>query len=277
MSGPERAFAVGWLTKGPALTYSVVGFVVFAALIGGLFYLSLGTARTEYTATFSETGLPAGSTWSVNLNGTNETSVVTGGAGSINFSEPDGLYPYTIATNASYSPVPSQGLLLVKAQSVRLNVTFYFHGNPIGASFGVGSPILETCPTGSTFVAQGCTSGDYAYTVVIEFSAVYFDNVRLAVVTSAGANYSVSPSGGFSVLAVNASVAAQTSSAQMGGVLAMPTSWQSYAAGTHPSTPLVTTYSIVIDVGTADPTGMGLILQVYGNQGYSGLISLALP
>jgi hypothetical protein len=75
--------------------------------------------RVTYTLTFTETGLPSGTSWSVTLNGAKETSSTT----SITFTEPNGTYPYSITPIAGYSTTYS-GQVVVNGASISKGVTF---------------------------------------------------------------------------------------------------------------------------------------------------------
>ena len=57
-------------------------------------------SKVTYTVTFTETGLPSGTSWWVILNGTNSTSTTS----SMTFSEKNGTYNFTVATSANYGP-----------------------------------------------------------------------------------------------------------------------------------------------------------------------------
>jgi hypothetical protein len=75
-----------------------------------------------YAATFYETGLPTGTVWYVNLtNGQKEYST----SSSLVFTEPNGSYSYSIATNyKSYEPSPSSGSFVVSGSSLSVYVSF---------------------------------------------------------------------------------------------------------------------------------------------------------
>ncbi|MFP3257363.1 MAG: hypothetical protein RXO36_06150, partial [Candidatus Nanopusillus acidilobi] len=75
-----------------------------------------------YNITFTENGLPSGTTWYVNLsNGQSNSGTGT----TITFSDPNGIYSYTIATvNKSYAPSPLSGSFTVNNTNVNINITF---------------------------------------------------------------------------------------------------------------------------------------------------------
>ncbi|MGC8516101.1 MAG: PEGA domain-containing protein [Thermoplasmata archaeon] len=82
-------------------------------------------SEVTYTVTFSETGLRSGSSWSVTLNGTAESST-----GNISFIVPNGTYSYSIASIPGYSILSmpgyngSSGVLTVSGYNLSHPVTF---------------------------------------------------------------------------------------------------------------------------------------------------------
>ncbi len=80
---------------------------------------------------------------------------------------------------------------------------------------------------------------------------------------------------GFSILNSNGTVVAQY--AAVGGSMGMSSDW-TLGSGVTDGTPLNTTDSIVIDMGTQNPTGLGLQFVAQGMQSYTGTTNaLALP
>jgi len=71
-----------------------------------------------HTVSFKETGLRAGNSWSVTFNGITASST----AQYINFSAPNGIYPFTV-TALGYSAIPAQGNVTVNGAPVTVNVT----------------------------------------------------------------------------------------------------------------------------------------------------------
>ncbi len=98
-------------------------------------------APTQYTVTFTETGLPAGSTWQVTLNGSTQSTSTTG----TSFTLPDGTYTYTDLALVDYAPVPSTGTVTVSGGPVTTPIVFYelfpvsftAPGLPAGTNFSV--------------------------------------------------------------------------------------------------------------------------------------------
>jgi hypothetical protein len=76
--------------------------------------------QVTYTVTFSETGLPSGTTWWVTLNGVTKSSTTS----TITFTEPNGTYSYTIGTVAKYGANPCSGSVTVNGGSAAVTVKF---------------------------------------------------------------------------------------------------------------------------------------------------------
>lgn len=74
----------------------------------------------DYAATFTETGLPSGTSWSATLNGSSQSAT----GSSIAFSEPNGSYSFTIGTVSGYAANPTSGSLTVAGAPTSQAVTF---------------------------------------------------------------------------------------------------------------------------------------------------------
>ena len=106
-SGPA-----GWIVGPGSGTWAVNGAGVT---------LNLSFIRVTYSLTFSETGLTAGTTWSVVLNGVTETGTGT----TIVFTEVNGTYGYTIGTVSGYNaPTPASGSIDLAGSGRTVAVTF---------------------------------------------------------------------------------------------------------------------------------------------------------
>ena len=153
---------------------------------------------------------------------------------------------------------------------------------PIGSAITVGpNPSLGVSKCTAVGTPVGCvTAADYVYTLTVESSSVDFGNVLFEVKTAGGALYSATTAGGFTITNITGvAVASYTFSAT--GALAMPSSGfstylaTSFACGVGgsgcSSTSLLTNlYSVVVDMGTKNPTGQGTTLTILGTGGYTG-------
>jgi hypothetical protein len=81
---------------------------------------SVTFVEVTYTVTFTETGLPSGTLWSVTLNGTTLSSTTS----TITFSEPNGTYTYSIGSVSGYTVSLSSGSLTAIGKTVNQSITF---------------------------------------------------------------------------------------------------------------------------------------------------------
>jgi len=268
-----------------ALTYAVVAVVSFAAVFGTLAALGgfsgrASTTSHSVTVTFTETGLPSGTTFSVTFNGTNRTTVVSGtGVNQVQFAASPGLDEFLVGPVTGFTALPSSGEVRVNSTNLVLHISFTTSEVPIGAAFAAGDPVEGICQSGYAYSVNGCEAGDYVYSLTIESSSVDFGNVLCEVETSSGAVYSMpSLSGGFSIISPSVYVAAQATPITTGQGMVMNNTWSAYVTGTSASTQLTSLYTILIDMGTVDPTSLGLQFVVLGTGGYGGTTApVALP
>lgn len=272
------------LARPKARTLIIVLVVSFAAVFGSLTALAtLSTTSSgprSYAVVFYESGLPYGANFSVEFNGvTNSTIVQSSLSARVNFVAPNGTYSFSVHQVQNYTAEPMSGKLNVSGMARFATIDFQGSEGPIGAAFVVGNPVLSSCPTNDTYAAEGCRAGDWYYKITIEASSVMFGDVLFVVRTATGSNYTIGDgSGGFSILDIAGTVAAQTSAIAMGEQLAMTTSWSIYTGSYGDSSYLTSIYSIVVDVGRTDPAGTGLTFVVYGYGPYSGMTTpLSLP
>lgn len=81
----------------------------------------IGTALVPpIPVTFTESGLPSGTSWSVTFAGNTEAGTGT----SISFNESNGTYPYTIGTLPGYNATPASGSVTVQGFPQTVAVTF---------------------------------------------------------------------------------------------------------------------------------------------------------
>lgn len=72
------------------------------------------------TTTFTESGLPAGTWWSVTLNGTVKNATQS----SISFTDAIGIYDYRVAPISGYDSTPSSGVLSISGPNQTINISF---------------------------------------------------------------------------------------------------------------------------------------------------------
>jgi hypothetical protein len=78
------------------------------------------TGSRGYVITFTESGLPSRTSWSVTLNGVSQTSTTT----ELTFTDMNGSYSYSIGSFMGYGPNPSNGTVSVEGASVSVALTY---------------------------------------------------------------------------------------------------------------------------------------------------------
>ncbi len=171
---------------------------------------------------FTESGIPSGTSWSVTLNGNQESS--TGSA--IEFTEPNGTYPYSVGDVPGWhqTTLPYTGLVAVSGSTViettlaftqlTYSVTFTETALPSGTNWSVtmeGTPQTSTTST-VTFTDQ---NGTYGYTV------------------GSVSGYTSSPASGSVTVAGEAQTVAVTFNALAPGTFAVPFTETGLPSGTN--------------------------------------------
>ena len=89
---------------------------------GGSVSKSVSFSEVKYTVTFTESGLPSGTTWYVNLSNGVDSGAITGT--SYSFSLTNGTYSYATSNVSGYSVSLSSGSISINGASVSKAVTF---------------------------------------------------------------------------------------------------------------------------------------------------------
>ncbi len=118
-----------------------------------------------WNVTFTETGLPSGTSWNVTVNGTQKSS----SGPTIVFAEPNGTYPFSVTPLPNYTVAPQSGPVTMDGAPVNVPVVFTYSptnqtvtftetGLPTGmtwsvtlggtAHFSQGSPLTFSVPNG---------------------------------------------------------------------------------------------------------------------------------
>jgi len=122
------------------------------------------------TVTFTETGLPTGTSWSVTLNGALESSTTT----TIRFNVTDGKYGYTMGVVPGYAPAPPSGLVTASGAAVGVTVaftqvtytaTFTESGLPGSTTWYVNITGGQSRSSTGNTISFTEPNGTYAYTV----------------------------------------------------------------------------------------------------------------
>jgi DNA-binding beta-propeller fold protein YncE len=179
---------------------------------------------TSYLATFRETGLPSGGSWSVTVGGEEQNSTNP----EISFDLTNGTYPFEVADSVGYTAIPDSGSVIVEGSAlsesvvftlVKYSVTFIEAGLPPGTDWSVrlngSSQVSElgnitfTEPNG-TYDYTARTSdpayapASYAGSVVVDGAPAHVDVAFISTETTinftesglpAGTNWTVSIGG----------------------------------------------------------------------------------
>jgi YVTN family beta-propeller protein len=127
-----------------------------------------------YPVTFSESGLPSGTTWSVTLNGSTNLSA----SGTLTFAEPNGTYPFTIGGIPGYTVATPTGYVTVNGTNVTVairfatapretfSVDFTESGLPATTQWAVDFDNVTQSGKAPTIIFADIPNGTYSFTVV---------------------------------------------------------------------------------------------------------------
>ncbi|MGP8073507.1 MAG: thermopsin family protease [Thermoplasmata archaeon] len=132
-------------------------------------YHPIGATAGMYAVTFYDSGLPSGTSWSVTLNGSTQTTVGSW----ISFDEFPGTYGFTVSAISGYSISPSSGAVVVATGAVSqtidfaalYSVSFVESGLAPATSWSVWFNGVEQTGNGTT-LSFVVVAGTYAYSVV---------------------------------------------------------------------------------------------------------------
>jgi len=153
---------------------------------GTISMISMGPPPPTFTVTFTESGLPLGTSWSVTLGGVQNTSLTN----SMTFAKPNGTYPWVVAALSGYQANTTYGNITVNGANVSVLiswsptylVTFTESGLPSGTSWSVtlnGS--LRSSTTSSIIFSE--PNGTYAWTLTAisgYHANIYFGNITVS-------------------------------------------------------------------------------------------------
>ncbi len=96
-------------------------------------YVSVSYARHFYSLKFTESGLPSGTSWSLQLNGNTLSTT----SSSMTFTEPNGTYSYSIGSISGYAISPSSGNANIDGGSKKVSVTFTDMIGPVSVNYSL--------------------------------------------------------------------------------------------------------------------------------------------
>ena len=166
---------------------------------------------TNYLVAFTETGLAPGTSWTVTLASTPQSSTGT----EITFSEPNGAYAYTVGAVAHYTAAPASGTATVSGGTASEPIVFTPADGYLNGTVAPGSATVTIDGTAVT-VSSGSFSaklapGTYAIVATASGSAPYYNNVTV----SAGTGTSVK----ISLTSISTTTSSALSSAETYGIV----------------------------------------------------------
>lgn len=144
-------------------TVSVAGSV---SVSGAKLEVPVRFAAVSYAVAFTETGLAAGTSWTVTINGVKESSTTS----QVLFELANGTYPYSIGAVAGETPPAFSGITVVSGAAGSVPVpfsstTYAVTFNESGLPAGSASTVLEN---GSVTPFHGVASTDFVWTVTVD-------------------------------------------------------------------------------------------------------------
>lgn len=137
-------------------------------------------------------------------------------------------------------------------------------GVPMSDLLVLGNATRGLCPAGDSFIVRGCFGGDYTYSLKVRTSYLSYDGIVFQVLQRTEptpAYYNVTGPGGFSVLTTTGAMAAETE-VPSGEPLLMGQGFSRYGLNINFTDLIAPNETILLDMGTASPSGLGLSLEV---------------
>ncbi len=174
--------------------------------VSGITPVSVTFVPTTYTVEFTESGLPSGTPWYVNITGLPSSGSIT--HDSYNVSLQNGSYTYSISTSdKDYAPNAYSGSVQVTGASTSapstsftlqtFSVTFSESGLASGTWYVNISGTSESAAAGST-ITYTLSNGTYSYTVStsnkLYHPSSYTGSVTVSGITPVSVTFNVKPS-----------------------------------------------------------------------------------
>ncbi len=154
---------------GKPMTYMATPLSDVFLMAGNTVVIDITFSLIQFEVTFTQSGHPEGSLWSVNLGGDVKSST----GSSITYMESNGTYDFYITGHSHYKASPDSGKILVYGDDVTENImfvnttysiVFMETGLPSAGSWGVEvNGVIYTTDSSSITVMRG--NGTYSYTV----------------------------------------------------------------------------------------------------------------
>jgi len=148
--------------------------------------LNLSVTPASYGVSFTESGLPSGTFWSVTFNGNTQSSI----GANLNFTAKNGTYSYSVSPVTGFTATPSSGSVTVSGAAQSISILFSANStSPVSTQAGVFSQVNATSSNTYTYnlpEAEEFTVGSSSRT--INFVSLYLSgssgSVQFAIGTS---------------------------------------------------------------------------------------------
>jgi hypothetical protein len=134
---------------------------------------------TIYTLSFTESGLPSGTSWTMTFNGATNSSTNS----VMTFSAPNGTYSFGASNLTGYYTVNYSGSILVKGNDVSIPIIYYHYAyisgtvTPHNATIDINGHSISVSGSGLFNVSEA--SGTYSIVVSESGYITYYNNVTL--------------------------------------------------------------------------------------------------
>ena len=127
-----------------------------------------------YAVKFTESGLPSGITWYLNVSGPTGPRSFYSSLDSITFHGPNGTYSYSLGTNTRYATTAPTGQIIVNGGNASANATFHLVtytvdfieiGLPSASLWSVSLNGTTSVPTNTSVISFTMPNGTYPYSV----------------------------------------------------------------------------------------------------------------
>ncbi len=149
--------------------------------------------HTIYTITFTESGLPSGTSWTMTFNGVTNSSTNS----VMTFSAPNGTYSFSASNLSDYYTVNYSGSISVKGNGVSIPIIYYHYAyisgtvTPHNATVDINGHSVSV--TGSGLYNASETSGTYSIVVSESGYITYYNNVTLTSGQTKELNVTLNP------------------------------------------------------------------------------------
>lgn len=153
----------------------------FVTISGAAKAIAISYTSLNYTVTFTDSGLPAGTSWSVVFNGVKNTST----SSTMSFTAPNGTYAYSVSNLTEYYTADYSGTVKIGGSSISESIAFSHYSyinitmDPANSTLYINGVKEQVSSNGLYNITE--TAGTYNITVKDSGYKTFYDNFTLAV------------------------------------------------------------------------------------------------